>query len=93
MRNEKYNPYDYNRYFNLPKPAPEYDPSHILTPRAGMSFAELENYRRIRREAEEAMRGQIMWNTRSGTIYPDLRSAWNGAAIDEDRIGQPDCRK
>lgn len=95
MGNEKYNPYDYNRYFNLPKSAPEYNPSRILTPRAGMSLVGLENYRRIRKEADEAMRRhrQIVWNERSGDRYKDLRSAWEDSGRIESGFGLSDCRR
>lgn len=93
MKNEKFNPYNYNQYFNLPKPAPEYDPSRILPPRAGMSSAELEHLRELKRRAEEEGRRQIAWNTRDGTMYPSLRRAIDDAGNIEIRFGLPDCRK
>lgn len=86
MGNEKYNPYDYNRYFNLPKPAPE-----LLTPRAGMSRAELEHMHELKRRAEEAGRREY-WISEDLRLHRSGRDALLGSQAWELAAGIRDCR-
>lgn len=84
------NPYDYQRYLDLMRPPIG------LPPRAGMSHGDIERYRLIRQEAEEAM-----WRDRHiqeyydscGGIHTDLRRAWQAESFIEGIKGLSDCRR
>jgi len=92
MGKDRFNPYNYNRYLNLPRPAPEYTGSRTLPPKSGMSFAQLDSYRRIMHDRDEDVRRQIIYNEANGSIYSNRSTAWEGAANNEDIMGRPDCR-
>ena len=90
MGKDRYNPYNSSQYFDLPKPAPIYEPESVLTPAAGMSLMEIESMRRMKRDAEEAAH-RTWWEDKFGGYNITGRSALERAVQGESNISQRDC--
>lgn len=83
-----FNPYNYQRYTDIGQP------QLALPPKAGMSFEEIQEYRRIRRDADEAMRRDREmqeYYTQQGSIARSQRGACQIRAFEEGLVGRSDC--
>ncbi len=82
-----FNPYNSQRYLNTINRLPT---SRQLPPKSGMSFADLQRYRAIRQEVEEANRRQY-WEDQYGFLHSSARRAMEAGLWQESVKGLSDC--
>lgn len=84
-----FNPYNYQRYQNIGDKSTISAPDRTLMPGSGMSFDQLDSYRRVMGPYEQAMRD--WYETEQGDRYRDARIAAQMRAVGEATKGLQDC--
>jgi len=90
MGKDRYNPYNSRQYFNLPRPAPEYEASHILSPRSGMSLNQVYELRRMKERAEEIGHMEY-YRSLDQRLHRNPWNALDAGRLADQIMGHPPC--
>lgn len=82
--------FEYEKYLSVIKPLPASPTRLELTPRAGMSWEEVEHMRELKRRAEEFGRRE-MYVSKDLGLFRDPRDAINRSQAWELSAGIRDC--